>query len=143
MTTFHSFEEIEAWKEARALTKKIRAICRRDHVRKDFAFIDQITRSVRSIGANIAEGFEASNVLEFAAFLGIAKRSAGETRAHMYDALDEDYVTAEEFRDIADHAICISKMLANLEAYLRSPGVAQEKKRTKKYVPQTGKLLNR
>lgn len=135
MATFQSFEEIEAWKEARALTKIIRSICKRENVRKDFSFIDQITRSVRSIGANIAEGFEASSIPEFVAFLGIAKRSAGETRAHAYDALDEGYVNAEEFSDICSRSVRIGKMLASLMSYLRSAQVDQEKRRIKTSKP--------
>jgi len=125
------------------LTRKIRAICRRPQAKKDYAFVDQITRSVRSIAANIAEGFESSSVLEFVSYLGIAKRSAGETRAHLYDALDEHYISAEEFHDIAEHTILISKMLSGLMAYLRSSGVNQRKKRIMKHpIHPTSKLVN-
>lgn len=138
MATFHSFEEIEAWKEARALTKHIRSICKKESVERDYSFVDQITRSVRSIGANIAEGFESSSVAEFVSFLSYAKRSAGETRAHLYDALDEGYITKEEFTEFTDETIRISKMLASLMAYLRSSDVNGTKRRIK----QTTQLVN-
>ncbi len=119
------------------LTRKIRAICKREHVKKDYPFVDQVTRSVRSIGANIAEGFEASSVAEFVAFLGISKRSNGETRAHMYDALDEGYVSQQEFDDIAADTVRISKMLASFMAYLRSSDVDASKKRIKQQKDST------
>jgi len=133
MATIRSFEEIEAWKAARTLTRKIRAICKQENVKRDYAFVDQITRSVRSIGANIAEGFEASSVAEFVSFLSIAKRSTGETRAHMYDALDEGYVSREEFGVIAADTVSISKMLSSFMAYLRSSEVDSSKRRIRQY----------
>jgi four helix bundle protein len=130
MATFTSFEEIEAWKEARLLVKKIRAVCKRECVKRDYGFIDQISRSVRSIAANIAEGFESMTVTEFIAFLSYSKRSAGETRSHLYDALDEQYITDAEFRDMSEHTRKIAKMIAGLIHYLQS--IDAKKKRTVK-----------
>ena len=39
---------------------------------------------------------------EFISFLGFSKRSAAEVRSHLYDALDEKYISEEEFKKIAD-----------------------------------------
>ena len=130
MATFTSFEEIEAWKESRKLLKAIREICKRDHVRRDFSFVDQITRATRSISANIAEGHESLTTAEFINFLGYAKRSAGEVRSHLYDAADEDYISSEEFEKHAEHTKKICGMLAKLIHYLQS--VDQDQKRTLK-----------
>jgi four helix bundle protein len=128
MATFQSFEEIDAWQEARILVRLIRRICRQKNVEKDFAFIDQITRSARSVSANITEGFESMTVTEFITFLGYSKRSAGETRSHLYDALDEHYIDQSAFQELAELAKKICRMLAGLIHYLQS--VDQKKKRT-------------
>jgi len=128
MATFQSFEEIEAWKESRKLIQKIREICRRETVKKDFAFIDQISRSVRSIAANIAEGFEALTTREFIQFLGYSKRSAGEVRSHLYDGLEEGYISQKEFEELADLTKKICSMIAKLIHYLQS--IDQTQKRT-------------
>jgi len=120
MGTFQSFEEIEVWQEARKLIREIRAICKRSKVVRDFAFIDQVTRSSRSIAANIAEGNDAMTHPEFIAFLGHAKRSAAEVRSHLYDALDEKYISQEEFDRLAEQTIIITKMIAKLIHYLQT-----------------------
>ncbi|MBU0767338.1 four helix bundle protein [Patescibacteria group bacterium] len=130
MSTFTSFEEIEAWREGRKLIKEIREICKKSHVKRDFSFVDQISRSSRSICANIAEGFESMTVPEFIQFLGYAKRSAGEVRSHLYDALDDNYITEEEFLKHSGNSKRIGSMIAKLIHYLQS--IDQTQKRTLK-----------
>jgi four helix bundle protein len=120
MGTFQSFEEIEAWQASRKLVRAIRAICKRERVAKDYSFIDQITRAARSIGLNIAEGNDALSVREFIQSLGVAKRSAAEVRASLYDALDEEYITQEEFNSLAQQTKKIAAMLAGLIRYLQT-----------------------
>lgn len=48
--------------------------------------------------ANIAEGFDCESKIEFAHFLGIARRSAVEVQSLLYVALDNGYVTEQIFR---------------------------------------------
>ncbi len=60
---------------------------------------------------NIAEGFGAGSVAEFARFLAYAQRSATEVMSQLYIALDQKYVTTEQFgrlRKLAEeaHATC-------------------------------------
>jgi len=57
---------------------------------------------------------------EFINFLGIAKRSASEVRSHLYDALDEKYVSQEEFNALQDKCKKIQSMLAKLIHHLQS-----------------------
>lgn len=122
MTTFHSFKDSEAWKKGRKVTRKIRAICKRQNVKNDFAFVDQITRSARSITANIAEGNGSLSAGSFITFLGYAKRSAAELHSHLFDALDEGYVCQEEFDSLSMLCIEIQKMIAGLIHYLQKNG---------------------
>ena len=65
---------------------------------KDFGLRDQIRRASVSIMANIAEGFDCDSQVEFARFLGIARRSAVEVQSLLYAALDVGYITEEEFK---------------------------------------------
>ena len=114
----HVFENLEIWKEARKLVREIRAICKKPPAKNDSGFVDQITRSVRSISANIAEGAEAQTNPEFIQFLGYAKRSAGEVRAHLYDALDEQYINQEHFNRLVDQAAKLGRMIGSMIRYL-------------------------
>lgn len=120
MATFLSFEDIDAWQESRTLLRAIRAICKQPNVIRDYSFVDQITRAGRSVSANIAEGFDALTALEFIKFLGYSKRSAAEVRSHLYDALDEEYISKETFDDLANRTKKICSMLAKLIHYLQS-----------------------
>jgi four helix bundle protein len=60
MATFKKFEEIEAWRKARELTKRVYRISRASAFARDFALRDQIRRASVSIMSNIAEGYDRS-----------------------------------------------------------------------------------
>jgi len=124
MGQFRSFEEIKAWQEARLLIQSIRRICKSETAKKNFAFVDQITRACRSVSANIAEGNDAYTMPEFISFLGYAKRSAAEVRSHLYDALDEGYVSRMEFDQLTNQTRKICSMLAKLIHHLQSVNVS-------------------
>ena len=118
MTSSHRFEDLEIWQEGRVLVREVREICKRAQVRRDFAFIDQITRAARSITYNIAEGAEAHTNPEFIQFLGYAKRSAGEVRAQFYDAFDEEYIDQQTFRRLMVQVEKLGRMIGAFIRYL-------------------------
>lgn len=97
MATFRSFVEIEAWQKARELTGLVYVATRSAGFSKDFALRDQVRRASISIMASIAEGFGRSGSVEFIQFLAVAKGSACEVISHVYVALDQGYVSQEEF----------------------------------------------
>ena len=118
--SFTSFEDIEAWQGARVLTRMIGNICKRAPACRDFEWCNQIMSSALSITANIAEGNDSQSDHEFAKFLGYAKRSAAETRSHLYYGLDRSYMSLVEFNEILECAMKISGQLSCLIQYLRS-----------------------
>ena len=97
MATITRFEEIDAWKKAREMTRLIYSITSTGEFARDFGLRDQIRRASVSTMANIAEGFDCESKIEFARFLGIARRSAVEVQSTLYAALDTGYITQEEF----------------------------------------------
>ena len=79
-----NFEELEIWKDSRALTRGIYQLTRDPKFSKDFGLRDQIRRASVSMMSNIAEGFERGGNQEFIQFLYVAKGSCGEIgRAHV------------------------------------------------------------
>jgi len=92
------FEDIQAWQEARKLVKMIYVLTDEGKFAKDFGLRDQIRRASVSIMANIAEGFDCDSQVEFARFLGIARRSAVEVQSLLYAALDIGYINQDEFK---------------------------------------------
>ena len=83
MAKISRFEDIEAWKKARELTKKIYEITTQGNLARDYALKDQLRRAAISIMANIAEGFEREGNKEFKQFLSMAKGSVGEVKAQI------------------------------------------------------------
>ena len=53
---------------------------------------------------NIAEGFDSETNAEFIRFLRYAKRSCTEVQSELYLALDEEYISADEFKDVYEQA---------------------------------------
>ena len=87
-----NFEDLEIWKDARALTREVYQLTRDSKFLKDFGLRDQIRRAAISVMSNIAEGFERGGNQEFVQFLYVAKASCGEVRSQLYVALDQGYV---------------------------------------------------
>lgn len=120
MTAISRFEDIEAWKTARKLTNSIYAHTNLAGFNKDFGLRDQIRRASVSVMSNIAEGFESRTDVQFINFLGMARASAGEVRAQLYVALDQKYITEEQFKETyADAEIC-ARQIANFIKYLQA-----------------------
>ena len=97
MALIKRFEDIQAWQEARALVKMIYALTKKDQFSKDYGMKDQIQRAAVSSMTNIAEGFDCESKMEFARFLGFARRSAVEVQSLLYAALDTNYINQTEF----------------------------------------------
>lgn len=97
MAMIQRFEDIQAWQEARKLVKMVYSLTNKESFSKDFGMRDQIRRASVSVMANIAEGFDCESKVEFARFLGIARRSAVEVQSVLYAALDVRYINNDEF----------------------------------------------
>lgn len=69
MSRIEKFQDLEAWKKARELTKKIYEVSANESFRKDFALLNQIRRAAISVSSNIAEGFGRDGDKEFIQFL--------------------------------------------------------------------------
>ena len=119
MATFERFEDIEAWKKARSLVNAIYSLTAAGEFARDYGLKDQIRRAAVSVLSNIAEGFEREGNVEFCRFLAMAKGSCGEVRAQLYVALDQGYITAEQFDVALRQAVEVSRMISGLVKYLR------------------------
>ncbi len=71
---------------------------------KDFGHRDQIQRASVSAMANIAEGFDCESKVEFARFLGIARRSTVEVQSLLYTAFDLAYISEPQLKEHYEQA---------------------------------------
>ena len=119
MSAFRRFEDIDAWKLGRELTRLVYEATRSTSFARGFGLRDQIQRASVSITSNIAEGFERRSSAEFARFLLIARGSAGEVRSQLYLALDLGYIDQDTFDALSSLASRISRAADALARHLR------------------------
>jgi len=119
MPTFKRFEDMEAWQKACELVRQVYAASGRGPFARDFVLRDQIRRAAVSVTSNIAEGFGRGGSQEFIQFLAVANGSLNELRSQLYLALDQGYVTPEEFAQLTESAVEVSRLVRGLMAYLR------------------------
>ena len=130
MATFKKFEDIECWKRARQLTRRVYEITNRPAFAKDFGLKDQIRRAAVSVMSNIAEGYDRSGTAEFVHFLATAKGSAAEVKCQLYVAADQGYIQEEHFIELSALASEVGSMVAGLIRYLRGSGYKGTKFKT-------------
>ncbi len=131
MATIKSFEDIDSWKLARELCRKTGRLIDDGRFKRSYRLIDQIDGSSGSVMDNIAEGFERGTRKEFITFLGYAKGSCGEYRSQLYRALDRDYISQEEFDELANQAKHVSSLIQKFIEYLNKTDVAGTRKNVK------------
>jgi four helix bundle protein len=127
--TIQRFEELEIWKNARILCRKIRDLSIESSLVKDFSLKDQILRSSGSVMDNIAEGFERDGKKEFIQFLYISKGSLGETRSQLYRCFDANYLTENQFTELINDCLNLSSQIKKFINYLVSTDMPGHKKR--------------
>lgn len=119
MSTIRNFEDLECWKMARDLCKKIYLFTNKDKFSKDFSLKNQIRNSSGSVMDNIAEGFSRGGNKEFSQYLSIARGSAGEVKSQLYRAIDQKYITDDEFATAKDLTDQIGRAITGFMNYLK------------------------
>ncbi|HUL20703.1 MAG TPA: four helix bundle protein [Thermodesulfobacteriota bacterium] len=115
------FEDIDAWQEARKLVKMVYDVIKKNaKFRKDFRLANQIRDAAVSAMSNIAEGFARRGNREFIQFLFISKSSAAEVQSQLYVALDQEYISQDDFERVYNQAEVVSKLDSGFIKYLNS-----------------------
>jgi four helix bundle protein len=118
--TIQKFEDLIAWQKARLLTNEIHRIIKKPVFCKDFALVNQILRSSRSIMSNIAEGYGRYTFRDYKHFLTIARGSLTETQNHLHIALDLNYINKDEFQNLYNLTTEVYRLLNGLIAHLKT-----------------------
>jgi four helix bundle protein len=134
MAGIEKFEDIEAWQEARNLTQTIYDLSSNGNFARDFALKDQVRRAAVSIMSNIAEGFERRGDREFHQFLSMAKASGGELRSRLCVALDQHYISLQQFTLLSDQVTHINRLIAGFMKYLEQSIENMTRKRHNQYI---------
>ena len=117
-STLKSFEQLECYRLARELRRRVSALVRTFPPQEKFRLCDQLIRSTRSVTANIAEGFGRHHHQENLQFCRQARGSLSETLDHVLTAKDEGLIGTGEYEAIRELIDRTWKVLNGYLAYL-------------------------
>lgn len=109
-----SFTDLIAWKEGHRLVLAVYKITKQFPKEEQFGLTIQLRRAVVSITSNIAEGFSRYSYKEKSQFYSIALGSLTEVQNQLLIAKDLEYITKEEFNEIATQTVTINKIINGL-----------------------------
>ena len=105
------WKELVVWQKSHQLVLKIYDIVTSFPTDEKFALTDQIKRASYSIPSNIVEGHSKNTYKDFLKYLYISRGSLEELRYFIFLAKDLKYITINQFNEIENDTIEVSKML--------------------------------
>ncbi|HEY5327504.1 MAG TPA: four helix bundle protein [Mucilaginibacter sp.] len=120
-----AFTDLEVWKKSRILRNIITEIVKSFPNEEKYRLTDQIIRSSRSIGNNIAEGHGRFHYIDASKFLVNARGSAAETIDHLFIAFDNHYIDEQVLEALKQDCEECMRMINGYIAYLRKQAGAQ------------------
>ena len=110
-----SFKDLEAYKLAREISFEIFNISKLFPAEEKYSLTDQISRSSRSIGAQIAESWGKRRYEKhFISKLTDADSEHFETQHWLEIALECNYITKDQFQEIMNKSESLGKMINNM-----------------------------
>jgi four helix bundle protein len=114
MSSVQSHRDLIVWNKAMDLVLAVYRLSALFPASERWRLIDQISRAVVSVPANIAEGQGRGTSKDFAQFLAIARGSLNETETYLMLAIRLGYVTTQQVEPVLVLLTEVSKMLTSL-----------------------------
>ena len=114
------FIDLDARKKSRQLRNDISLLTKSSPQSEMYRLADQVIRSSRSIGNNIAEGHGRYHYADSKKFFINARGSAAETIDHLIVALDEGYIGNELFERLKTDCEDCMKLINGYINYLKN-----------------------
>ena len=109
------FEDLEVYQLALALQREIFQHTKSFPKEERYSLTDQIRRSSRSVGANIAEAWHKRKYpAHFASKLTDADAECGESRHWLQTSLDSEYLAEEQFQDLTERCLVVGAKLGHM-----------------------------
>ncbi len=109
-----TFEDLEAWQQARQLVSAVYSLTHHGSLTKDFRLCSQIQAAAVSIMSNVAEGFERTHLQEKIQFYNVARGSGGEVRSLLYVVEDNFPGAGAEAANLRAQTIGVGKLITGL-----------------------------
>ncbi|MFN2223065.1 MAG: four helix bundle protein [Chloroflexota bacterium] len=113
MSNIRSYRDLEVWQRSVDFAVHLYRLTDAFPPSEDYGLTSQMRRAAVSIASNIAEG-HARPGREFARFLGIALGSAAELETQIEIAHRLEYLSQEDYAQVADELDIIGKQLRRL-----------------------------
>jgi four helix bundle protein len=109
------FEDLAVYQLALKTQREIFQMTRSFPKEERYSLTDQIRRSSRSVGANIAEAWHKRGYpAHFASKLTDADAESAETRHWLQTSLDSGYLTEEQFERLTEDCLAVGAKLGNM-----------------------------
>ncbi len=135
--TEQKFETLKVWQKAHAFMldvhKRLVPILPKE---ERFGLTDQLRRSSKSIGANIAEGNGRFYYMDNVRFCYNARGSLDETINHLKAALDLGYCSEELYKNLRAEAEEIRRLLNGYIAWLKAQKIGDKEPGAHVYVKE-------
>jgi four helix bundle protein len=115
MNMIKSFEDLECWKLASMLRRRLSELVKEFPQHEKFKLTDQIIRASRSVTANIAEGYGRFHYQEYIQYCRQSRGSLYELVDHLIVATDEKYISESLFKEFR---IEIEKCITVLNGFI-------------------------
>lgn len=112
------FEDIQAWQEARKLTRQIYALTAAAAFDGDLGLGDQLRSAAASSMVSIAAAPNCATRHALAECLQDARRSVVKVQSLLYVALDVGHISTEAFRTQYEQATRVAALVVDLEQSL-------------------------
>lgn len=109
-----SFEDLEAWQQARKLVNAIYQITSNDKLARDFGLCGQLQRAAVSIMSNIAEGFERMHLQEKIQSYNVSRGSGAEVRSLLYVVEDNYPALVQQAISLRKDVVSVGKLITGL-----------------------------
>ncbi len=113
-----TFEELDCWKKAATLRRKVSALTKSFPADEKYRLTDQLLRASRSVTANIAEGFGRYHHQEYIQYCRQSRGSLYEMIDHLIVAFEEKYITEIELNAMRNEVHACLAVLNGFINYL-------------------------
>ena len=105
------FEDLNSWQEARKLVRPVYQLTKNRAFSRDIGLSRQIQSAAVSSMGNISEAHGCYTFEDKRRFLDISLGSSKEVQSHLYVALDQAYVTQQEFDEAYHQAEVVAQLV--------------------------------
>lgn len=118
MPKVESFKDLVVWQKAMDLATVVYALTKAFPRSEEYRMTSQLTRSIVSVPANIAEGHGRSTARDYAHFIHIARGSLAESATYLLLAVRLGYLTDDATAEALTLIDAVGRMLTALRKSL-------------------------